>query len=154
HDFVSRPHLDGFTSARLPPTPPLARVPLNLDKLAATLIGVFDPGNRRDRPRPDFAVAVEDVELANADDPARITAALRETLSRRLAALPANAATLDRLREELQGKVSFHLMSPMTEAYFFADAAAFARATAPAPCRPNRFDSNTDVEAFTVDDRD
>ena len=52
HELVSRPHLDGFTSARLPPTPPLARVPLNLDKLASTLVGVFDPGNRRDRPAP------------------------------------------------------------------------------------------------------
>jgi hypothetical protein len=154
HDFVSRPHLDGFTSARLPPTPPLARVPLNLDKLATTLIGVFDPGNRRDRPRPDFVVAVEDVELANADDPARITAALRETLSRRLKAWPANAGTLDRLREELQSKVSFHLMAPMTEAYFFADVAAFARATAPELFRPNRFDPDTDVEGFRVEDPD
>jgi hypothetical protein len=154
HDFVSRPHLDGFTSARLPPTPPLSRVPLNLDKLAAMLIGVFDPGNRRDRPRPDFVVAVEDVELANADDPARITAALRETLSRRLDAWPANGGMLDRLREEVQSKVSFHLMAPMTEAYFFADAVAFARATAPASFRPNRFHPSIDVEAFTVDDPD
>lgn len=71
HEFVSPPHLDGFTSARLPPTPPLARVPLNLDKLAGTLIGLF-----------------------------------------------------------------------------------FVRATAPAPSRPSRFDSSTDVEAFAVDDPD
>lgn len=154
HEFVSRPHLDGFTSARLPPTPPLARVPLNLDKLAATLIGVFDPGNRGDRPRPDFVVAIDDVELANADDPARITAALREALLRRLATWPANGRALDRLREELRCKVSFHLMAPMTESYFFADAAAFARATAPAPGRPSRFDHATDVEAFAVDDPD
>lgn len=152
HEFVSRPHLDGFTSARLPPTPPLSRVPLNLDKLAATLIGVFDPGNRRDRPRPDFVVAVDDIELANADEPARITAALRETLQRRLDAWPANARTLERLRDDLMHKVSFHLMAPMTESYFFADPAALARATAPMPARPSRFDPNADAEVFAVDD--
>lgn len=154
HEFVSRPHMDGFTSARLPPPPLPSRVPLNLDKLAATLIGAFDPGNRRDRPRPDFVIAVDDVELVNADDPARITAALREALQRRLAVWPANARTLDRLREALRLKVSFHLMAPMTEAYFFADAAAFDRATAPVPTRPNRFDPATDVELFVVDDPD
>ncbi|MEM9456487.1 MAG: hypothetical protein AAGF11_20070 [Myxococcota bacterium] len=154
HGFVSRPHLDGFTSARLPPPPLPSDVPRNLDKLAATLIGIFAPGNRRDRPRPDFVVAVDDVELVNADDPARITAALRETLQRQLATWPASARALDRLREALRLKVSFHLMAPMTEAYFFADAAAFDRATAPAPSHPNLFDPATDVEAFMVDDPD
>lgn len=154
HEFVSRPHLDGFTSHQLPPPPLPSPVPTNLYKLAGALIGVFDPGNRRDRPRPDFVVAVDDVELANADDPARITASLRETLERRLAAWPANARTLARLREDLQSKVSFHLMAPMTEAYFFADAAALGRATAPAPDRASRFDPQTDVEAFEIDDPD
>ena len=94
------------------------------------------------------------MELANADDPARITAALRESVRRKLDAWPANAATLGRLREDLQHKVSFHLMAPMTEAYFFADPSALARAIAPLPARPSRFDPETDVEAFTVDDPD
>ena len=43
-------------------------------------------------------------------------------------------------------------MAPMTEAYFFADPAALARATAPGPAHPSRFDPATDVETFTVDD--
>lgn len=127
---------------------------LNLEKFVAKLIGTFDPGNRRDRSRPDFVIAVEDVELANADDPARITASLRDSLQRRLDAWPAKDRAHDRLREDLQHKVSFHLMAPMTESYFFADSASFTRATAPAPSRPNRFDPNTDVEAFAVDDPD
>lgn len=155
HEFVSPPRLDGFTSAHLPPTPPLpSGVRLNLEKFVAKLIGTFDPGNRRDRSRPDFVIAVEDVELANADDPARITASLRDSLQRRLDAWPAKDRAHDRLREDLQHKVSFHLMAPMTESYFFADSASFTRATAPAPSRPNRFDPNTDVEAFAVDDPD
>jgi len=155
HEFVSWPRLDGFTSARLPPAPPLpSGVRLNLDKFVANLIGAFDPGNRRDRSRPDFVVAVEDVELANADDPARITASLRDALQRRFDAWPTKDRAHDRLREDLQRKVSFHLMAPMTEAYFFADSRALARATAPAPCRPSRFDPETDVETFALDDPD
>jgi hypothetical protein len=44
-------------------------------------------------------------------------------------------------------------MAPMTEAYFFAEPGAFARATRPGPDHPNRFDVEAiDVEAFTVDD--
>jgi hypothetical protein len=155
HEFVSLPRLDGFTSAPLPPTPPLpSGVRLNLDKFVAKLIGAFAAGQRRDRSRPDFVVAIEDVELANAGAPGRITASLRDALQRRLDAWPAKDRTHDRLREELQHKVSFHLMAPMTESYFFADSASFARATAPAPSRPSRFDPNTDVEAFSVDDPD
>lgn len=155
HEFVSRTRLDGFTSAKLPPQPPLPKgVQSNLDKFAGNLIGVFDPGNRRDRSRPDFVVAVEDVELHNADDPRRITASLRDSLMNRLARWPAKDNAFDRLREDLHSKVSFHLMAPMTEAYFFADSAALARATAPVPSRQNRFDLSTDVEAFTVNDPD
>lgn len=152
HEFISKPRLDGFTSAPLPPQLP-TRAPLNLDKFAATLIGVFDPGNRKDRPRPDFVLAIDDVELCNAEDPSRITAALRETLHRRLDAWPGGSRTVDRLRDELITKVSFHMMAPMTEAYFFAGADALTRATAPAPDRANRFDNATcDVEAFDVSD--
>lgn len=154
HQFISKPHLDGFTSARLPPQPH-PRAPLNLDKFAASLIGVFDPGNRRDRPRPDFLIGIDDVELFNADDPARITAALRQTLERRLAEWPGNARSIDRLRDELREKVSFHVMAPMTEAYFFADPAALDRSTAPALDRANLFDLETrDVESFEVTDPD
>lgn len=152
HEFISKPHLDGFTSAPLPPQLP-TRAPLNLDKFAATLIGVFDPGNRKDRPRPDFVLAIDDVELCNADDPSRITAALRQTLQRRLDAWLGGSRSVARIRVDLATKVSFHMMAPMTEAYFFADGDALTRASAPMPDRANRFDTSTcDVEAFDVTD--
>jgi hypothetical protein len=155
HEFECKEHVDGFTSARLPPESSPTSTPLNLDKFAATLIAVFDPGNRRDRPRPDFVIGVEDVELCNADEPARITGALRRTLERRLAEWPGGSRTVEGLREALETKVSFHLMSPMTEALFFADTAALARATAPGLDRPNRFDPTAcDVESFEILDPD
>jgi hypothetical protein len=154
HEFICKPHLDGFTSAPLPPTRSnTVRASLNIDKFASTLIGIFDPGNRKDRPRPDFVVAVEDVELCNADDPARITAALRDALDRQLAQWPGGARSLTNLRGSLSDCVSFHLMAPMTEALFFGDENAFIRATAPAPDQPNQFDDAAcDVEAFSVVD--
>jgi hypothetical protein len=44
-------------------------------------------------------------------------------------------------------------MAPMTEAYFFADPTAFARATAPGAHHPCRFEAAVhDIEAFHVDD--
>jgi hypothetical protein len=155
HEFVSKPRIDGFTSAPLPPQLSDTTAPLNLSKFAATLIGTFDPGNRRDRPRPDFVLAIEDVELCNADDPQRITTSLRQTLEQRLADWPGGSRTVDKLRRDLLDKVSFHLMAPMTEALFFADEAALARATAPGPDRTNCFDAGEcDVEAFSVADPD
>lgn len=100
HEFVSRTRLDGFTSAKLPSQPPLPKGDQsNLDEFAGNLIGVFDPGNRRDRSRPDFVVAVEDVELHNADDPRRITASLRDSLMNRLARWPAKDNAFDRLAD-------------------------------------------------------
>lgn len=57
HEFESKPHIDGFTSSEMPPPSSRTGAPRNLDKFTATLIGAFDPGNRRDRPRPDFVVA-------------------------------------------------------------------------------------------------
>lgn len=155
HEFRCPEPLDGFTSARLPPAPLATNTPINLDRFASRLIAAYDPGNRRDRPRPDYVIGIEDVELVNADEPARITAALRDTLQRRLSAWPGGRQTVERIRDTLAERVSFHLMAPMTEALFFADANALARATAPGPDRVNRFDVATcDVEAFEVDDPD
>ena len=71
----------------------------------------------------------------------------------RLARWPAKDNAFDRLREDLHSKVSFHLMAPMTEAYFFAEPQAFARATAPGPDHATLFDADrADAESFLVDD--
>lgn len=157
HTFVPRPRLDGFTSARLPPDEATlaskrARL-LNLNKFANTLIGAFAPGRRADTPPADFVVALEDVELLNAHDPGAITRALRDALCHRLADWGLSLSTEQRVRGALRERCSFHLMAPMTEAYFFADRHAFARSTAPGPDHPNVFPISTcDVESFHVDD--
>ncbi len=54
-------------------------------------------------------------------------------------------------RQNVRERCSFHLMAPMTEAYFFGEAAALKRAGAMR--NPSRFDRQVcDPEAFTVAD--
>jgi hypothetical protein len=155
HAFVAHERLDGFTGAPLPPNyEELARRPrlrFNIDKFINTIVGLFAPGGRR--PRPDYVLAIEDLELVNADAPERVVSTVRDAIGRNLSAWPVDGAARERLRADLRERCSFHLMAPMTEAYFFADASAFARATAPGPDHPVVFDAGAcDVEAFSVDD--
>jgi len=156
HEFVSKPRLDGFTSAPLPPDYASFRgglPPPNVQKFATNLIGCFAPGGRMDRPRPDYVLALEDVELCNDGEPGNITRALRDAVTRSLGTWKMEGAKAERTREDLRTRCSFHLMAPMTEAYFFADPGALARATAPGAHRPCRLDATTcDVEAFRVED--
>lgn len=151
HDFHCPPCLAGFTSAALPPVHEPRLKPLtNLKKFANTLIGHFAAGRRADEPRADFVIGVDDVELANAAAPARITESLRDALT---ADLPNWASSAPDLRTALATRCSFHLMAPMTEAYFFADPEAFARATHPGAHHPCCFDADArDVEDFHVED--
>lgn len=155
HEFTCKPRLDGFTSSRLPPDfatlNETERKLLNVDKFIKSIIGAVAPGGRRDIPRPDFVLAIEDLELLNADAPENITRTVRDGMLRNLAAWSADS----RLINAIQTRCSFHLMAPMTEAYFFAEPAAFARATAPGPDRPSKFDpTRTDSESFQADDPD
>jgi hypothetical protein len=154
HEFIARPRIDGFTSAALPPdyaTLRDKRPLLNIEKFAKTLIGQV-AGGRRDEPRFDYVVALEDMELRNAPAPENIIRALRDAVTYNMESW-GDASTPKRLADALRTRCSFHLMAPMTEAYFFADPAALVRATAPAPDHPCRFDPIAcDVEAFHVED--
>jgi hypothetical protein len=155
HDFHCLPRLDGFTSAPLPPVyePPLKRF-ANLNKFANALIGRI-AGGRSDEPPADFVIGLDDVELANARAPERITQSLRSALADNLSQWDHSRdeqARLD-LRAKLAARCSFHLMAPMTEAYFFGDPAALARATTPGAHHPCCFDAtNNNVEEFYVED--
>ncbi len=152
HEFITRPHMDSFTSAALPPDYAALRekrLLLNLEKFAKTLIGQV-AGGRRDEPRADYVVALEDMELRNAEAPEAIIHALRDAVTHNLWG---DGSTPKRQRDALRTRCSFHLMAPMTEAYFFADPAALARATGPGPDHPCRFDpSARDIEDFHVVD--
>jgi hypothetical protein len=156
HSFHCPARLDGFTSSELPPNyvAEQRRKPLlNLEKFAKRLLGYFAPGGRTDEPAPDFVIGIDDVELVNASAPQHITGALRSALADNLARWPCDEATRATIGNALATRCSFHLMAPMTEAYFFADPAAFARATDPGTHHPCTFDGITcDVENFYADE--
>ena len=96
HEFIARPRMDGFTSATLPPDYAALRDKrplLNIEKFARTLIGLF-AGGRKDQPRPDFVLALDDMELVNAAAPENITRALRARAGYGVLALALTAAAV------------------------------------------------------------
>lgn len=155
HEFHVAPRIDGFTSTPLPPPPtPLSqRHRTRLASFAASLVGRVRGARKDAVVHADFVIGLDDLELCNAAQPANVTAALRGAIADALASC--EGASQARLTAQLQERCSFHLLAPMTEAYFFADAVALARATAPGPHRVNRFDPGAcDVEQFCVSDVD
>jgi hypothetical protein len=144
-------HLDGFTSCELPEEPEFEEGrPSLVEKLADALISAVDPG--RSGTPVDLAFLVDDLELHNVATPERAVRHLREAIPRRLEAHWSNADRRRRSAGLVRERCSFHLLSPMIEAYFFGEPAALVRAGAK---RRAAFDPlSGDVEHFLTDDPD
>lgn len=139
--------LEGFTSNRLPRERSTDEKRRYADAIAGRLVGEAFPG-RTGKP-PDLVIAVDDLELANQDQPEvvveHLAGAVRDHVERHF-----QAGARDRAYETVRRRCSFHLLCPMVEAYFFGEPAALTRAGA---VRPSLFaEATTDVEAFDVDD--
>lgn len=120
-------------------------------KLAAALVAAIHPQRRAAEPA-DFAVAIDDLELVNADQPAHVVAYFVEAVRAHVEEYYPSQQTRARVLAALADRASFHLLVPMSEAYFFGETDSLVRAKADkAPCR---FQPATDVEAFTVTDPD
>jgi hypothetical protein len=112
----------GFTSAKVTWPPPKAKgVQSAIEKYATALVAALDPGRKRQK--PDFVFGIEDLELANRQDPAEVIRvfryAINAELDRRRQSM--NAHSYQKLSDGVKERCSFHLFTPMTEAYFFAD---------------------------------
>jgi hypothetical protein len=143
--------LDGFTSVELPAEPTFdpAR-PSLAEKLAAALVSAVDPG--RSGVPADLAFLVDDLELFNARVPERAVHHIRVAVERHIEARWPSADRRGRSAGLVRERCSFHLLSPMVEAYFFGEPAALERAGA---TRPARIDPRvSDVEDFVTDDPD
>jgi len=143
-----------FTTERLPAPP--AKPPTSgpgkakADRLARMLVNAVLVQRRPGAPVADFAIALEDLELANADQPDVVCAHFRQAVRAVLDERPEATRAADELA--VRERCSFHLLAPMVEAYFFGDPAALTRAGARADV-PNRFEGATaDVESFVVED--
>ncbi len=124
-----------------------AGVSSKLERFATAIVAAADPG-RHGSP-PDLVIAVDDVELVNLRQPARIAEHVREAIRRRVDVHYSSAARRDRTREIVRTRCSFHLFCPMVEAYFFGEADALRRAGAR---RDAQLRDGRDLEDFeTVD---
>jgi hypothetical protein len=106
------------------------------------------------RTLPDLVIGIDDLELANIHQPHVVTAWLRRAVQDRIverfSTQGAESPDADRAREALRVRCSFHLFVPLTEAYFFGEAAALTRAGVRQGIPVHR--SGTDVEAFETGD--
>lgn len=146
--FEVRPRRDGFTSARVDeasPTTPLSVV----RKLAASIVAEVAPGRRG--ARVDFVVAIEDLELVNADQPAAVASHFARAVQDHVGQHDWSAmASRARAESSLREKCSFHLLAPMVEAYFFGEAKALGRAGVPSTAHVQR--NAGDLESFETSD--
>ena len=147
----SRPlSADSFTSARvrLNDLQPRSR-PRQVDRLAAAMVAATDPG--RTGERPDLVLAVDDVELPNLDQVDVVVTQLREAVKHHLATYPwPSARRQEQVTQRLREHCSFHLLSPMVEAYFYGEPAALTRAGTQLPSTVDA--QRLDVEDFAVQD--
>lgn len=137
---------DSFTSSRVRVIGD-TETPKLVDKLAAALVAAVDPG-RSGKPA-DLAFVVEDLELANLDQPQIVVAAFRDAVLRHVDKHWSSEVRRSLALKRLHEKASFHLLAPMTEAYFFAAAEPLKAAGVASPAILKK---GHDLEDFTVDD--
>jgi hypothetical protein len=156
-EWVDTQRTDCFTSCKLGDVPVL-RSPSGADssvtKLANALIAAADPG--RKGLSANLAIAVEDLEVCNRLQPERVVKWVRDAVEDALRddvlrEWWPSADRRERCRQRVQERCSFHLFSPMTEAYFFGEVDALARAGAQ---HSARIDPTSDLESFKTDDKD
>jgi hypothetical protein len=154
HDFYavakwpSEP-FDSFTSSGEPltPTQPNGNVVKIVEQMAAELV----PG--RGGNAPDLLLVLDDLELPNKHQPEVVVQVFRDATARHLAQLQSiNPKLADRVAEALRSKASFHLATPMIEAWLFADPNGPGNAGVPADRLPPSWESARDPEDFLTRD--
>lgn len=144
-EILSNPEVfpaPGFTSYKLtarqsaaPPEDVMALV----ERAAREAVG------DRSSAAADLVVVLDDVEVYNRDNEAMVVAVAREAVLKHLSGL--SYAVRDRTANALRERVSFHLVRPMVEAWFFGDPGALRHAGV----EPS-YVLASDPECFAVDD--
>lgn len=100
----------------------------------------------------DYVIGVDDLELDNAAHPERVVALVRGAVERHVERRYPNALGRRHAVERLQARCSFHLLAPMVESHFFADAATL---NVCGIVKGSLFAAGrVDVERFVVEDPD
>lgn len=133
-----------MTTSPLPdPENPASRMPTTVRRMARALVTETFIGPSRTL--PDLVVGIDDLELGNVHQP-------QEQVVERFSSQGAELPAAERAREALRTRCSFHLLVPLSEAYFFGEQAALARAGVAAGTPVHRI--GADIEAFETDDSD
>ncbi len=149
-EFLPPLKTQDFTSNRVGALLPKEQAAKSLAaKLAGSLVSSVYPG-RGGTMQADHVLAVDDLELVNADQPEHVLEYFRHAVKAHVDSTFPTTATRDRVYQALAERGSFHLLAPMVESYFFGEAAALKRAKATQA--PNRFNMARDLEDFEVDD--
>jgi hypothetical protein len=156
HDFYSVYKLptqsepfDSFTSSGKPLDP--AQPNGNVDKIVQQMSGELVPG-RKGEP-PDLLFVLEDLELANKQQPEVVVQIFREATARHVEELRSNdPKRADRVVQALRSKASFHLVTPMIEAWLFADPNGPSHAGVPEDRLPPNWEQSRDPEDFLTQD--
>ncbi len=139
--------INGFTSSDICGLPNPADPESNVRELAARLVAAAEPGRRSKR--PDLVVAIEDLELINDGQPGAVVDYFRQAVKDHVRAKWSPPHDPGPVFDIVREHCSFHLLRPMTEAYFFADPDALRRAKiASEPILP----SGLDLEQFQTAD--
>ena len=149
----------GLTSNILPRDPTEPRQ--EAIELVSTMLAAIDAG----RTPANYAIALDDLEQANADQPEVVLQHLRLAVERCVNQPPEvevvargskrrfrQLATPQARRTALRERCSFHLAAPMLEAWFFGEPAALRRAGVPGATKVV-FDKHIcDIEDFVTTD--
>lgn len=140
----------GFTSCQLScehiQNPPEAC--LNLVALAAQAV----VGDRRTEAY-DLVIILDDLEICNAHQPRLVSEVMRMAVHKHLETLATCTGRIqDRTKQALKEKVSFHLVVPMIEAWFFIDEGALQRAGVRS-LESVAFGIDSDPESFSTCDQ-
>jgi hypothetical protein len=123
----------------------------NLVEIVEQMTSELVPG-RRGHP-PDLLFVLEDLELPNRHQPELVVQVFRDATLRHLALLESTDPGLaNRVAQALRSKASFHLATPMIEAWLFADPNGPRNAGVPADRLPPNWESERDPEAFLTRD--
>lgn len=136
----------GFTSSRLPVGPVSAGVRSNIDvivqRAAAEVL--------RGREAPDLLVILDDLELANADQPSVIVECFRAAVEAHLNNLGHKLRR--RTAAALRDRASLHFAAPMIESCLFADPEGPTRAGVRTQQRPPLLPCTPNFEGFETND--
>jgi hypothetical protein len=153
HHFECVPHtrptrpFASVTSSRLPTGPVSAGVRSHIDELVQR--AAAEVLSTRGRHAPDLLLILDDLELANLDQPDVVIECFRTAVSAHLESL--GPSLRRRTAEALRTKASLHFAVPMVESWLFADPEGPTRAGVPVGDTP-RLACAPNFEAFSTDD--